>query len=116
MHDSHGDPGHGGHASADASHGAESHDKVYVRTIVVLTILTVAEFALVLGGKGTLPSLVIIGGLLFMAGWKALLVGKMFMHLKYDPRILAWIAITPLVLATPLYLIASYDFIHGMQF
>lgn len=118
MDGSHGGSDAGSHGgSHGGGHAGESHDAVYVRTIILLTVLTAAEFGMVFGNKAAqFPMLVLIGGLMTMAVWKAVLVGKVFMHLKYDPRILKWIAITPVVLATPLYLIASYDFIHGMKF
>ena len=120
-HDGSHDGGHGAHpdthgAAPGGAHGGASHDAVYVRTIILLTVLTAAEFVLVLGFRSMLPPVVVILGLLAMAGWKAMLVGKVFMHLQYDPRLLKWVAISPLVLATPLYLIASYDFSHGMRF
>ena len=57
-----------------------------------------------------------VGGILILVGlafFKAWLVAKFFMHLKYDPRILAIIAVLPLVLATPLNLVCCFDAIKG---
>lgn len=108
---------------AHASHGADdSHIGQYNKIIIVLTVLTAIEFGigyLVKPGVGKEPMVGIGLGIILLCGlaaWKAFLVGKVFMHLKYDPRILGWIAFSPVILGTPLVVIGLYDAIHGGSF
>jgi cytochrome c oxidase subunit 4 len=71
----------------------------YVAIFVVLALLTVAEIGVVFMpvGKTLIGSMLVI-----MALTKAFLVGAYFMHLKFENRTLALIAITPLVLCVGL--------------
>jgi caa(3)-type oxidase subunit IV len=48
-----------------------------------------------------------------LACWKAILVARFFMHIKYDPRILALIIVTPVVLAAPLVVLVGFDLLNG---
>jgi cytochrome c oxidase subunit IV len=102
---------------------AENHISVYNKIIGLLTLLTAVEFGLAFGMKphegGGEPMIGFVLGvvlLLALAAWKAVLVGKVFMHLKYDPRLLGWIAVSPVILGTPLVIIGLYDAIHGGAF
>ena len=97
----------------DASH-AESHLPVYTRVIVTLAALTGVEFGLswamhhehVPFGLG---AVLLVG----LAAWKAVLVARFFMHIKYDPRILAFIAILPVFLGSPIVFLVGFDLING---
>lgn len=60
-----------------------------------LFVLTVVEVAAV---YLRLPRHLLVIALLFLAVWKALLVALYFMHLRFEPRRLALIAMTPLPL------------------
>ena len=67
----------------------------YVAVFVVLSVLTGAEIGVVF-----MPwAKTIIGAMLvILALTKAFLVGAYFMHLKFENRTLALIAVTPLIL------------------
>jgi caa(3)-type oxidase subunit IV len=106
---------HTEHAGAEPDvHELDHHLKDYKKIIVTLAVATAVEFGLAylmshhhLGfGLGVVL-------LVALAFFKAILVAKFFMHLRYDPRPLAFIAVTPLVLATPLVLIGCFDAIKG---
>jgi len=104
----------------DASSGTahESHLGTYTRVIITLSALTAAEFGLAWAIHGAAAALFVLGvlGLLALAAWKAVLVARVFMHLKYDPRILSLLALVPLVLATPLVLFGIWDGASGPSF
>ena len=69
----------------------------YFRVIMVLTVLTVTEIAVVFA---PLPKFSIGILLVGFALTKAIIVATYFMHLKFEKRTLAVIAATPLVLCT----------------
>lgn len=79
---------------------SQSHPEPnYLHIIIALTILTVAEVAVVFAPM----SKFVIGFLLVgMALSKATLVALYFMHLKFERTTLMWIAATPLILCTML--------------
>jgi caa(3)-type oxidase subunit IV len=113
MHDAHsehrGDTG-GAVPIAELDH--HLHD--YRKIIVVLAVATGIEFGIsALMANQTLGLVLGIVVLVAIAFFKAILVARFFMHLRYDPRALAWIAATPLVLATPLNIICCFDAIKG---
>ena len=60
--------------------------------LFVLTIVEVAAVYL------RLPRHFLVLALLLLAAWKALLVALYFMHLRFEPRRLALMAMTPLPL------------------
>ncbi len=101
---------------------AESHLPTYTRVIITLAVATAIEFGIAmfigLDEAGVKPKMWMIGvlALIGLAAWKAILVGKIFMHLKYDPKILSLLAITPVVLATPLCAFCIWDGIAGPGF
>ena len=107
---------------AAAEHTAhESHLATYWRVIVTLTVLAAGEFASAVAIEGKAQdaaTVFMLGvlGLIALAGWKAVLVARFFMHLKYDPGILAFLALTPVILATPLVLFCVYDGLNGPGF
>jgi caa(3)-type oxidase subunit IV len=102
------------HGDAPDVHELDHHLKDYKKIIVVLTIATAVEF-----GIAYLMGTHVIGlfaGILLLVGiafFKAVLVAKFFMHLRYDPKPLAFISITPLILATPFNVICIFDAVQG---
>ena len=73
----------------------------YLHVILILTVLTIAEVAVVFA---PLPKLSVGIMLVGMALTKAIIVAMYFMHLKFEKRTLAVIAATPLILCTILML------------
>jgi cytochrome c oxidase subunit IV len=67
----------------------------YMGIFWVLLVLTVVEVALTFLG---LPKLLLGSLLVILAVWKAALVAMYFMHLKFERRTLAMIAIVPFIL------------------
>ena len=67
----------------------------YMGIFWVLLVLTVVEVALTFLG---LPKLLLGSLLVILAVWKAALVAMYFMHLKFERKTLAMIAIVPFVL------------------
>ena len=96
------------------------HMSTYVRVIVTLAVATLIEFAIAYfidpqHNSGTRPGFFMVGvlALIAIAAYKAWLVARVFMHLKYDPRILSLLAITPVVLGTPLVALGVFDGVYG---
>ena len=92
---------------------AESHLPTYKRVIVILALLTLVEFGISFAMHSFVPfglGAVLLIGLAF---WKAVLVARFFMHIRYDPSILAFIAFLPVVLGTPIVLLVGYDLLRG---
>jgi len=110
------------HEATDAGHVAhESHLGIYWRVIITLTVLTGVEFAISFAMHGThetAPKMFMLGvlALISLATWKAVLVARFFMHLKYDPGILSLLAVVPVILGTPLVSFCVYDMINGPGF
>jgi cytochrome c oxidase subunit IV len=67
----------------------------YMGIFWVLLVLTVIEVALTFVG---LPKLLLGSLLVILAVWKAALVAMYFMHLKFERRTLAMIAVVPFIL------------------
>jgi len=74
----------------------------YMMVFFGLAILTVAE-VLVAFVSG-MPKRVLIIALVLLAVWKALLVALYYMHLKFEPRKLWLLVVSPLPLAAVLVL------------
>lgn len=97
------------HAGA---HG-EDHMPAYRRTIVILSVLTAVEFGISYMMSHGLSQ---IAGILLLVGFacvKAVLVARFFMHLKFDPKSLAFIIATPVILAMPLVILVGFDVKNG---
>lgn len=62
----------------------------------VLFVLTIAE--VLVAFVSHLPKTVLVLVLMGLAVWKAVLVALYYMHLKFEPRNLRWLAISPLPL------------------
>ena len=74
---------------------SEHKEPNYLGIIIVLSILTAVEVAVVFA---PLPRFLIGTMLVILALWKAGMVAMYFMHLKFEKKTLAFIAATPLVL------------------
>ena len=72
----------------------------------VLLVLTIVEVAIVYLG---LPKILLAALLVIFAVWKASLVAMHFMHLKFEKRTLAVVALTPFVLCVFLILMLMPD-------
>lgn len=75
----------------------EHHDAPYFLIWFVLLVLTLAEvgYALVFT---EFPKWILATGLILMAIWKALLVALYYMHLRWEPKKLWILAVSPLPL------------------
>ena len=78
----------------------------YIKIFYVLLVLTVVEVAIVYTG---LPKMLLIGLLVIFAVWKASLVAMHFMHLKFEKRTLALVAVSPFILCVFLILMLLPD-------
>ena len=78
----------------------------YIKVFYVLLVLTIVEVAIVYLG---LPKLVLAALLVIAAVWKASLVAMHFMHLKFEKRTLAVVALTPFILCVFLILMLMPD-------
>jgi caa(3)-type oxidase subunit IV len=85
-----------------ASHSTSN----YIKIFYILLVLTIVEVALVYMG---LPKILLAALLVIFAVWKAALVAMHFMHLKFETRTLALVAITPFVLCVFLILMLMPD-------
>ncbi len=88
----------------------EEQEHAHPRYILIWVIL----LALTLGELGyafmDLPKIVLALGLIFMAVWKAVLVAMYYMHLRYEPKRLWVLAVSPLPLAAILVLAVITEF------
>ena len=85
-----------------AAHSASA----YIKIFYVLLVLTVVEIAIVYMG---LPRMLLVGLLVIFAVWKASLVAMHFMHLKFEKKTLAVVALAPFVLCVFLILMLMPD-------
>jgi caa(3)-type oxidase subunit IV len=79
---------------------------VYLKIFWILLVLTIIEVAIVYMG---LPKILLAALLVILAVWKAALVAMHFMHLKFEKRTLAIVAITPFILCVFLILMLMPD-------
>ena len=79
----------------------------YILIWVILLVLTLAEVGYAFLD---LPKVVLAIGLVLMAVWKAVMVAVYYMHLKYEPRRLWILAISPIPLAFILVLAVMTEF------
>lgn len=80
----------GGHGGDGAHHDAPNYYLIWL----YLFILTAAEVGVAFVSH--LPEWFIVGALIGLAMWKALLVALYYMHLKFEPNRLRLVAIAPL--------------------
>jgi len=84
-----------------------AHSKsAYIKVFYVLLVLTIVEVAIVYLG---LPRMLLVALLVIFAVWKASLVAMHFMHLKFEKRTLAVVALAPFVLCVFLILMLMPD-------
>ncbi len=85
-------------AAVSTSH-AEHDEPNYIAIFIYLAVLTVLELIVY---AAPIAKLLMIGGLVALAWTKAVLVAMYFMHLRFERRTLAIIAIVPILLVTEL--------------
>jgi caa(3)-type oxidase subunit IV len=95
-------------------HELDHHLHDYKKIIVTLAAATGVEFGIsYMMGEHHLGFTAGVLILVAIAFYKAILVAKFFMHIRYDPKPLAILCVMPLVLATPLLIIGCFDAIKG---
>jgi cytochrome c oxidase subunit IV len=89
-------------ADLDGAVKAYSKDKIYLMNFVVLFVITALEVAtyFIEGLQG----IALVGVLLVLAAIKFFLVAYLFMHLRFDKKILTWVFYSGLVLAVAVYI------------
>src|SRR5229473_1706413 len=83
--------------AAVSGHPVEHDEPNYIAIFIYLAVLTGVELLVYAVG---LPQVAKVGLLIALAFAKAVLVAMYFMHLAIERRVLAVIAITPIVLVT----------------
>jgi cytochrome c oxidase subunit 4 len=78
----------------------------YLKIFYILLALTIVEVAMV---YMHLPKMLLVSLLIVLAVWKAALVAMHFMHLKFEKKTLALIALSPFVLCVFLILMLLPD-------
>ena len=79
----------------------------YILIWVILLVLTLAEVGYAFMD---LPKLMLAVGLIIMAVWKAVLVAMYYMHLRYEPKRMWVLAVSPIPLAILLVLAVITEF------
>ena len=86
---------------------SEAHSTAnYLKIFYILLALTIVEVAIV---YMHLPKTLLVSLLIVLAVWKAALVAMHFMHLKFEKKTLALIALSPFVLCVLLILMLLPD-------
>ena len=83
--------------AAVSGHAVEHEDPNYIAIFIYLAVLTAVELVVYAVG---LPQVAKVGLLVALAFAKAVLVAMYFMHLAIERRVLAVIAIIPIILVT----------------
>jgi caa(3)-type oxidase subunit IV len=84
------------------------------KIITILSVLTAIEFGIsYLMAAHHIGFTIGVVVLVALAFFKASLVAKFFMHLRYDPKPLAIFSVIPLILVTPILIICCFDAIKG---
>jgi cytochrome c oxidase subunit 4 len=111
-------PGQASEAHAHEHHGPT--DKKFVTTALILAAITAVEVAwsyLPWGdwGHGFAIVFAEVGGLLIMMAVKFYIVASVFMHLKYDSKVLTRVFYAGLALAVAVYLavLATFEIFSG---
>jgi cytochrome c oxidase subunit 4 len=79
----------------------------YMLVFLILFVMTAVEVGVTFVG---LPKNFTIFALLLLAVWKAVLVALYYMHLRYEPTRLRWLALSPLPLAVILIIAVLTEF------
>jgi cytochrome c oxidase subunit IV len=90
-------------AAAEAPHAHPN----YIAVFLGLGVLTLVEVGVAFVG---LPKTLTILALILLAVWKAVLVALYYMHLRYEPRRLRLLALSPLPLAIILVIAVLTEF------
>ena len=86
---------------------SEAHSTAnYLKIFYILLALTIVEVAIV---YLHLPKMLLVSLLIVLAVWKAALVAMHFMHLKFEKKTLALIALSPFILCVFLILMLLPD-------
>ena len=83
--------------AAVSGHAVEHEEPNYIAIFIYLAVLTAVELVVYAVG---LPQVAKVGLLIALAFAKAVLVAMYFMHLAIERRVLAVIAIIPIILVT----------------
>jgi caa(3)-type oxidase subunit IV len=104
--------------SEQIGHAYENHVPIYWRVIIALSLLTLLEFGIAYLIDGVAPVIFMLGvlSLILLAVVKATMVARIFMHLKYDPKILSLLCILPVILGSPLVVFCIWDGLKGPSF
>jgi cytochrome c oxidase subunit 4 len=94
-------------AAATLDEGAHASHPPYMLIWFVLLVLTLAEVGYAFL---SLPKFWLALGLIVMAVWKALLVALYFMHLRWEPKRLWVLAVSPLPLVAILILAVLMEY------
>jgi cytochrome c oxidase subunit 4 len=97
----------------DDDHHAHPTDRMFVRTAIILALITAVEVAwsyLPWPEEGRAWYLAEVGGLLFMMSIKFVMVAGTFMHLKFDKKLLTFVFYGGLLLAVAVYVAALATF------
>ena len=78
----------------------------YIKIFYILLVLTIVEVAIV---YLHLPRMLLAALLVIFAVWKAALVAMHFMHLKFEKKTLAVVALAPFILCVFLILMLLPD-------
>ena len=78
----------------------------YLRIFYILLVLTIVEVSIV---YLHLPRILLVVSLVLLAVWKAALVAMHFMHLKFEKKTLALVALSPFILCVFLILMLMPD-------
>ena len=87
---------------ASATHSTTA----YLRIFYILLVLTIVEVSIV---YLHLPRILLVVSLVLLAVWKAALVAMHFMHLKFEKKTLALVALSPFILCVFLILMLMPD-------
>ena len=96
--------------SNPSHHGAT--DKMFVQVAILLAAVTAVEVAwsYLPWGDGAAMTVLEVGGLLAMMGFKFYMVASVFMHLKWDSKLLTGFFYFGLGLAVAVYLAVLFVF------
>lgn len=105
------------HAHDDDGH-AHPTDKLFVQVAGILAVITALEVAwtyLPWPDGGGIWSVAEVGGLLVMMAFKFFMVANVFMHLKFDNKLLTAVFYFGLILAVLVYVavLAAFQFFTG---
>lgn len=79
----------------------------YIGVFIALSVLTGLELLVAFLPWSQMTRIVI---LLVLAVWKAAMVGLYYMHLRYEPGRMRWLAVAPLPLAVILVYVVTREF------